>query len=178
MTIFRPIDLCRVSRRMFVVGIFSVIILSGCAPAPVVSPPVATEPPTEITTPTPAPTLEPTSPPMETPTMGDKTKNGSMDEKESLTPQQTDVLSHVDNEGQALGIEALRDLASQLGAPAKDIRIVEAEAVMWSDSSLGCPQPGMMYAQVVTPGYKYVLESAGERFNYHAGNGRVIQCAQ
>ena len=31
----------------------------------------------------------------------------------------------------------------------------------WPDASLGCPQEGMMYAQVLTPGYLVVIRDAG-----------------
>ena len=31
----------------------------------------------------------------------------------------------------------------------------------WPDASLGCPQPGMTFAQVLTPGYLVVIRDAG-----------------
>jgi hypothetical protein len=29
----------------------------------------------------------------------------------------------------------------------------------WPDSSIGCPQPGMAYAQIITPGYILTLDT-------------------
>lgn len=68
---------------------------------------------------------------------------------------------------------AVEDLAGRLGVQAGDIRIVSAEAVSWGDTSLGCPQPGMRYAQVVTDGTQIVLEHDGDRYDYHSGGDRT-----
>lgn len=62
-----------------------------------------------------------------------------------------------------------QDLAARLGISPDQIQVVSAEAVDWPDASLGCPQPGMSYAQVVTPGYLIVLEADGEEYEYHSG---------
>ncbi|WP_376789316.1 hypothetical protein [Thermoflexus sp.] len=65
--------------------------------------------------------------------------------------------------------QARKDLAARIGVPEEKIRVIEARAVTWPDTSLGCPEPGRMYAQVLTPGYRVVLEVAGQRYAYHAG---------
>ncbi len=65
--------------------------------------------------------------------------------------------------------QARRDLAARLSLPADEIRVIEARAVTWPDSSLGCPEPGRMYLQVLTPGYLVILEAQGQRYAYHAG---------
>lgn len=62
---------------------------------------------------------------------------------------------------------SIADLSQQLGIPADSITVVEARAVTWPDASLGCPQPGMAYAQVLTPGYRVVLEAGGQTYDYH-----------
>jgi hypothetical protein len=46
----------------------------------------------------------------------------------------------------------------------------------WPDSSLGCPQPGMAYLQVITPGYLIVLRALGNDYMYHASYNYVILC--
>jgi hypothetical protein len=68
--------------------------------------------------------------------------------------------------------QAIADLIDRLSIDADQVTLVEAEAVQWRDSSLGCPQPGMMYAQVITPGYRIVLEVGGEQYAYHGAEGR------
>jgi len=62
---------------------------------------------------------------------------------------------------------AKADLAQQSGVPVDQIKLVSMEAVEWSDTSLGCPQEGYMYAQVITPGYVMVLEAQGQSYEYH-----------
>ena len=60
-----------------------------------------------------------------------------------------------------------QDLASRLAVPADEIALVEAIGVEWSDSSLGCPQEGMSYLQVITPGYRIVLQANDRSYEYH-----------
>ncbi len=69
------------------------------------------------------------------------------------------------------------DLAKQFGVDTNQIRVVEARAVTWPDASLGCPQPEMAYAQVITPGYWILLEAEGKQYPYHTDqNGQIILC--
>lgn len=79
----------------------------------------------------------------------------------------------------AAGLEGLietakEDLAKRLSISASDIVLVEAKEVVWSDGSLGCPQPDMMYAQVLTPGYLIKLKYDIRDFEYHAGKERSL----
>ncbi len=73
------------------------------------------------------------------------------------------------------------DLVQTTGAESDAVTVVSTEEVEWSDSSLGCPDPDAMYAQVITPGYLLVLESDGNTFNYHTGadpDGPLVQCTE
>jgi hypothetical protein len=72
---------------------------------------------------------------------------------------------------------ARANLAAELDVNADDIELIDVEAVQWSDTSLGCPQPGMMYAQVITPGYRMTLEVDGQEYVFHTDGGqRVVHC--
>ncbi len=73
---------------------------------------------------------------------------------------------------------AVAALAKQLSIAPAAITVRSVESVDWSDASLGCPQPGLMYAQVITPGYRIILEAKGKRYEYHAGTGSVILCTK
>lgn len=74
---------------------------------------------------------------------------------------------------------ARADLAQRLSLRPTEISFAEATAVEWSDSSLGCPQPDMAYLQVITPGYRILLEAGGQAYAYHADRGtRVIYCEE
>lgn len=68
--------------------------------------------------------------------------------------------------------QAIQNLADHLDVPEADITVVSAQPVTWSDASLGCPQPGMRYAQVVTEGSRIVLRHDDRTYDYHAGEGR------
>ncbi|HYR20975.1 MAG TPA: hypothetical protein VEQ15_15870, partial [Myxococcales bacterium] len=48
----------------------------------------------------------------------------------------------------------------------------------WPDTSLGCPKPGMSYAQVVTRGFLIELEAAGKSYRYHSDLERVVPCEE
>ena len=66
------------------------------------------------------------------------------------------------------------DLAQRLSISTTQINLVEFEEVEWSDSSLGCPQPGMEYLQVITPGYRLLFESSGGQYEYHSNRDSYI----
>jgi hypothetical protein len=70
--------------------------------------------------------------------------------------------------------QAKRDLAQKLSVMETQINLVEATPVTWPDSSLGCPEKGMAYAEVLTPGYLISLEYGGATFEYHAGRGGTL----
>jgi hypothetical protein len=78
---------------------------------------------------------------------------------------------------QGLIDKATADLAQRLSVSATEIILIEATSVVWPDASLGCPQEGMAYAQVLTPGYLIRLEFGNQEFEYHASRGtEVIYC--
>lgn len=67
--------------------------------------------------------------------------------------------------------------ADDTDVPEDEISVVAAEAVTWSDGALGCPEEGMMYTQALVPGYRVVLDVAGEELHYHAGSdGTFAPC--
>jgi hypothetical protein len=71
---------------------------------------------------------------------------------------------------------AIDDLSKRTGIPKSDIKVVSVEAVQWPDTSLGCPQPDKMYAQVVVPGYRIILEAGGQTYDYHSAGAGVGLC--
>jgi hypothetical protein len=82
-------------------------------------------------------------------------------------------------EAQRLVDQALADLAERLQISQDEITVLSVEQVNWPDSSIGCPKPGQAYLTVIVPGYKIVLEAAGTKYDYHAGDeGEVFLCEQ
>ncbi len=58
------------------------------------------------------------------------------------------------------------------------ITVVSATEQQWPDSAMGCPQPGMMYSQMIVPGYRVVLQASGNRYAYHSDRGgNFIVCS-
>lgn len=100
--------------------------------------------------------------PLSPPTQGDVTQMPS-----SLPLPEDTGLSNLIEKAKA-------DLAGRLAVSANEINLIEATSVTWPDSSLGCPQEGMVYTQVLTPGYLILLEQGGNTFEYHAGSRDTI----
>ena len=74
---------------------------------------------------------------------------------------------------------ARQTLAAELGCRPEALGVVGVEPVEWPDSALGCAQPGMMYMQVITPGFRVTLEQAGQRYVLHTDQGRrAVHCLQ
>lgn len=55
------------------------------------------------------------------------------------------------------------------------VTVLEASEELFADASLGCPEPDMLYAQVLTPGWRVVAEAEGRRFDVRlSGSGGRI----
>ena len=67
-------------------------------------------------------------------------------------------------------------VAEQTGARAEDVEIVSTQQVDFSDSSLGCPQPGMSYLQVITPGHQVLVSHAGKTYDVRIAGQRALIC--
>ena len=68
-------------------------------------------------------------------------------------------------------------LAQALNVPPGQVAIDRVEQVEWRDASIGCAQAGMMYAQVITPGFRAVATVAGQRKEVHTDmTGRAVIC--
>lgn len=74
--------------------------------------------------------------------------------------------------------QAIEAHANMEGVDAGAVTVEGFAEVTWSDGSIGCPQPGMMYTQALVPGYQLVLGVDGRLASYHAANGRPFSyCA-
>jgi len=61
------------------------------------------------------------------------------------------------------------DLAERLSMLVTDIVVESAVLTVWADTSLGCPDPKLMYAQVLTDGAAIALNAGGTTYWYHSG---------
>jgi hypothetical protein len=70
------------------------------------------------------------------------------------------------------------DAATRLGVDPSAVTIVEAKAQTFSDGSLGCPEPGMMYTQALVDGYQVIVEANGTQLDYRgSAPGEFRICA-
>jgi hypothetical protein len=70
---------------------------------------------------------------------------------------------------------AVSTLAKNLGLETSEIEVVSTESVEWPDACLGVTQEDIACAQVVTPGYKIILEANGKQVEYHTNeDGTVV----
>ena len=73
---------------------------------------------------------------------------------------------------------AIEALSAETGTPRDQIAVARVEPHDWPDSSLGCPQPGRAYLQVVTPGYRVFLVAGGREYEYHTNQtAMIVRCS-
>ncbi len=119
------------------------------------APPTATKAP--VASPTPAPAVSPTP---------------------TLRVSPSPVVGEPGVSAQAT-LAARQIAADTLGVAPKDVKVLSVTPMEWSDASLGCPNPDMMYAQVITPGYQAQVEVNGEVHDVHMDDkGHGVVCTQ
>jgi hypothetical protein len=69
---------------------------------------------------------------------------------------------------------AREDLARRLDLSPAAIRLLSVEAVDWPDAGLGCPQHRLLYPDVVTPGFRVVLEAQDQTYAYHTDTVQLV----
>ncbi len=72
---------------------------------------------------------------------------------------------------------AQADLTQRLRVTDEAIAVKSVEEKEWPDTSLGCPQKGMMYLQVITSGFRIVLTANGRDYEYHTDLARAVLCS-
>jgi hypothetical protein len=83
--------------------------------------------------------------------------------------------TRVDAASEAEGL-ARRALAERLDVAPESFERVSVEPAEWGDTSLGCPEKGMMYAQVVTSGYRVLLRSEDKVHDVRVASGNAVVC--
>ena len=88
-------------------------------------------------------------------------------------------LDEMDEAQAALATAGAAVLADSLGVDVESVELIGMEAVDWPDASLGCPEPDMLYAAMLTPGYVFTYTVDGETFEVHTStdpDGRIVHC--
>lgn len=152
------------------------LMLAACGDAsPTVAPTtptVATIAPTSTIAPTtiPATTTVATTSPAATATTAAPTRPPSPDPTSTTNPDAPAAKARKAVEDE---VQRSQNIA------ASDLQFVLTEKQDWPDSALGCPKPGELYSQIVTPGYRVVVlvKSQNMRYEYHTDlRGRAVSC--
>ncbi len=169
-----------VSLIFFVVGL-AVVVGCGAAAEPEAQGTATVEPiETEAVEVSPevmeTPTVEETPEVEETSDFGDRGSHEKSDDEEgeaTMTPSVVETPSGVEMSEDLPQVDmAKTDLAERLNVVREAIEVVLVEARTWQDAGMGCPQPGMVYTQVLQDGLLIRLRVDGEEYDYHSGGTR------
>jgi hypothetical protein len=69
------------------------------------------------------------------------------------------------------------DAARRFKVDESAVVLARAEQLTWSDGSLGCPEPGQMYTQMLVPGFRVVAKTAAGELVYHTDSrAHAVAC--
>lgn len=76
--------------------------------------------------------------------------------------------------------QAMALLVSETDATPGDLTLVSYERATWPDQSLDCPEPGVAYSQVETPGWRIIIDDRGTQIEFHSDEsaGILINCTE
>ncbi|MGD8586020.1 MAG: hypothetical protein PVH65_09390 [Chloroflexota bacterium] len=88
---------------------------------------------------------------------------------EEIYPMPDDATAVPPDDPRALALidKATTDLAQRTGVPEEEIVLAEFRYVTWPNTSLGCPEPGMAYADMLVDGYLIMLRAGLGVYSYH-----------
>jgi hypothetical protein len=78
--------------------------------------------------------------------------------------------------GALVTLIARKDLAARLQIDPGSIETNFVRPFTWPDASLGCPEPGMSYAQMETKGFLIELKAKDKTYTYHSDMKRAVPC--
>jgi hypothetical protein len=91
-----------------------------------------------------------------------------------MSTPRADATPAVTDDGASLALAAI---AADLGVSETALQVDSVAPRDWPDTALGCPREGEFYAQVITPGYRIVVNVEGEEIVYHTDReGAIVRC--
>uniref|UniRef100_A0A7C1JTD7 Uncharacterized protein n=1 Tax=Caldilinea aerophila TaxID=133453 RepID=A0A7C1JTD7_9CHLR len=72
----------------------------------------------------------------------------------------------------------LADAATRTGLERNALVVLQDEAVVWSDGSLGCPEPDMMYTQALVEGYHVIIQAGDRQLDYRASRSGFFKLCE
>ena len=77
----------------------------------------------------------------------------------------------------AVRLAVVADAAKRFQVAEDAVVLASAEQVTWGDGSMGCPQPGRSYTQMLVPGFRVTASTTAGRMLYHTDTrGNVVTC--
>jgi hypothetical protein len=95
---------------------------------------------------------------------------------ETRKPAVSSVTTQLELEWAPQAAIARADLAEQLGVDPAQIIIASARGTTWTDSSLGCAEPGGEYEIGDADGYVLTLRHGSRNYTYHTDLVRIFAC--
>lgn len=132
----------------------------GCGPSGTTTPVLLTLPPLNVSA-SPSPTLDSTL----------TTPAGTL---EPVTPSPPALVTPDPDAAVAAAVAAL---SLELGVPVEQIVFISSVPTQWRDASLGCPEPGQTYPELIIEGYLITLAVEAETYTVHTDwAGTAIVC--
>jgi hypothetical protein len=72
----------------------------------------------------------------------------------------------------------LADAADRTAVDVDESDVALAEFVVWSDGSLGCPEPGVVYTQALVEGYRVVIDVDGTIIDYRLNSSGAFRVCE
>jgi hypothetical protein len=103
---------------------------------------------------------------------------GGADQTPSASPAASGSNASLDPGDVPAGVfnQIVADAAAKTGVDPSAITVLQSSAVTWSDGSLGCPRPGVMYTQSRVEGFRVILEANDVQLDYHGANDTFVLC--
>lgn len=87
-------------------------------------------------------------------------------EQPTSTEIPTEIPTDIPEDLTPAQLAAIEALSENLGLPADKTKLVSTEGVEWPDGCLGVQMEGLMCTQVITPGFRIILEANGREVEY------------
>lgn len=97
---------------------------------------------------------------------------------EAVTPLPTGEPVATSQIPRAVRRAVVADAAKRFNVAESAVVLARAEQLTWSDGSLGCPEPGRMYTQMLVAGFRVVATTGAGELTYHTDSrANAVTCS-
>jgi len=87
-----------------------------------------------------------------------------------------DFLTAIDPVASELSALAMRRVRQQSDVSDEAVELVDVYPVVWQDSSLGCPQDGQVYSNILIDGYRIEISDGETSYLFHTDSVQLVPC--